>query len=167
MTLQEIINAASAYQNEILYFFFMIPLLALIAAWIQKKNSPNTGVKVFNSILVYIVSVPGILSLLLTAYSVFILRGNILELNILLYFVPLLSMISTYVIIQKSIWLKEVPWFGKISSLLLLIFLSLVIVLIFQKMFIWIIFIWNIQYLIWLFVIIFVAMKIAFDKLTK
>jgi len=35
MTLQEIINAASAYQNEILYFFFMIPLLALIANFIS------------------------------------------------------------------------------------------------------------------------------------
>lgn len=167
MTLQEMINAASAHQNEILYFFLTIPFLALIAALLQKKHSTNTGVKIFDSALVYIVSVPWILSLLLTVYSVFILKGNILELNILLYFVPLLSMISTYVIIQKSIWLKKVPWFGKISSLLLLIFLSLVIVLIFQKMFIWIIFIGNIQYIVWLFVIIFVAMKIAFDKLTK
>ncbi|MCD5380453.1 hypothetical protein LR004_00865 [Candidatus Gracilibacteria bacterium] len=167
MTLQQILDAFTQYQTQSLYFFLGIPLLAVIAIFFKKKYSKNLGVKVFNSLLIYLVSVPGILSLILSIYSIFILKGNILELNILPYFVPLISMGVTYTIIQKNIGLKEVPGFGKISSLLLLIFLSFIVVFILQRMFIGIIFVGSIGYIIGLFVIIFVAMKLVFDKMTK
>ncbi len=167
MTLQQLLDIFTQYQTQTLYFFFGIPLLAVVSIFFKKKYSKNLWVKVFDSLLIYLVSVPWILSLILSIYSIFILKGNILELNILPYFVPLISMWITYTIIQKSIWLKEVPWFGKISSLLLLIFLTFIVVFILQKMFIWVVFIGSISYIVWLFIIIFVAMKFAFDKMTK
>jgi len=167
MTLQQILDAFTLYQTQTLYFFFGIPLLAVIATFFKKKYSKNLWVKVFDSLLIYLVSVPWILSLILSIYSIFILKGNILELNILPYFVPLVSMWVTYAIIQKSIGLKEIPWFGKISSLLLLILLTFIVVFILQKMFIWVVFVWSIGYIAWLFFVIFVAMKFSFDRMTK
>ncbi len=167
MTLQEILNISLNYQKEILYFFLAIPLSAWIGTLFKKKHGSNTWVKVLDSILIYIVSIPGILSLILTLYSLFIVGWNLLELNALLYFLPLASMIATFIIIQKSVWLDSVPWFGKISSLMMLIFLTFVVLLIFQKMFIGVIFIWNIWFLVGLFAFIFVSMKMAFEKITK
>jgi len=167
MTLQQILDAFTQYQTQTLYFFFGIPLLAVIAIFFKKKYSKNLWVKVFDSLLIYLVSIPWILSFILSIYSIFILKGNILELNILPYFVPLISMWVTYTIIQKSIWLKEVPWFGKISSLLLLIFLTFIVVFLLQKIFIWVVFVWSISYIVWLFLVIFIAMKFSFDKMTK
>ncbi len=167
MTLQQLLDIFTQYQTETLYFFFGIPFLAVISIFFKKKYSKNLWVKVFDSLLIYLVSVPWILSLILSIYSIFILKGNILELNVLPYFVPLISMWVTYTIIQKSIWLKEIPWFWKISSLLLLIFLTFIVVFILQKMFIWVVFVWSLGYIVWLFVIIFIAMKFSFDKMTK
>lgn len=167
MTIQDLLDLSLNFQKEIVYFFIAIPFLAFVSMLFKKKHWSNKAIKLFNSVLVYLVSIPWILSFLLMLYSLFMLGSNVLELNALLYFLPIVSMFWTYWIIQKNVWLKEVPWFGKISSLLLLISLSFIVLLILQKMFIWIIFIGSIWHIIWLFAIIFIAMKIAFDKLVK
>ena len=167
MTIQDLINLWTNYQKEISYFFLIIPILAMAFSFMKKKYWENKLLKIIYSFLIYLISIPWILAILLLLYTVFILGNNILELNLLVYFLPLLSMGITFWIINKVIWLKEIPWFWKISSLLLLIFLSFIVVFLLQKMFIWIIFVWSFQYIIIAFVVIFIWMKMALDKLKK
>jgi hypothetical protein len=73
------------------------------------------------SVLVYAVCVPGMLSAVLTAYSLFFRNENLLEVNLLVYVLPLVSMIVTLVFVQKNVGFDAVRGFNRLSGLMILI----------------------------------------------
>lgn len=167
MTLQDLLTLSNNYQKEYVLFFLTLPVLAMIIGSLKKPYTKNKWLWYIAGAIVYLVSIPWVVSILLGLYSIFFLQVNLLELNLLTYVLPAASMVTTFLILEKTLWLKDIPWFSKVSSLLMLITLTLILVSLIQKMFIGVVFVWSVWYIIGLFAVIFIWMKLAFDKMRK
>lgn len=106
------------------------PLLSLLWGLFHK---PGMGAlspwKQGYSVLVYLACVPGMLAAVLVGYSLFFTRENLLDASVLSHFLPLVSMAATLLIIRRKVDFRDLPGFGRLSGLMLLIALSFVIAL--------------------------------------
>jgi hypothetical protein len=71
--------------------------------------------------LVYLACIPGIFAVSLSIYLFLFERRSILETNVYTQIVPVLSMVVTLFLIRRNVTLDQVPGFGKLSGLLLVI----------------------------------------------
>jgi len=127
MTLGEFFVLIS--QNPILLvgFFAMVPFTALLAGIMGKGEGHLSPWKWLYSVLVYLAAVPGIFAISLTIYFLIIERRGLLETDIFIQILPVISMIATLLLIRWNVSLKLVPGFGKLSGLMMMIFVVLLI----------------------------------------
>jgi len=52
---------------------------------------------------VYLVCIPGLLASVLTSYSLFFRHADLLNVNLAVYFLPIISMIVTLILIHKTV----------------------------------------------------------------
>ena len=76
----------------------------------------------------------------LTAYALFFGHENLLGVNLLVYFLPIVSMVVTLVFIRKSVPFDAVPGFDRLSGLMVMVGCSFAVALAIQKTNIWIFF---------------------------
>ncbi len=167
MTLQDIFAKASADPLPILFYFICLPILAFVLNWIAKDESHKSPWNYVYSTIIFLVSIPGIFSIILCVYSMFFEPENLLKLNALVYFLPIVSMIATYMIISQETQLSNLPGFDKISGLVMLLAVTFIAILIIQKTRIWVVFAGNMTHLLILFLVLFLAFRFAWSKLTK
>jgi len=76
---------------------------------------------------------------MVTAYSLFFSRENLLDVSLLVYFVPIISMIVTLVVIRKHVSFDDVPGFDRLSGLMIMIGCTFAVVMAIDKtrIFIW------------------------------
>ena len=77
---------------------------------------------------------PGVI----TAYTLFVSGENLLDANLLVYFLPIASMVATLVLIRKNVSFDDVPGFDRLSGLMVMVGCSFVIALVIQKTRIWV-----------------------------
>jgi len=103
----------------------------------------------------------------ITAYTLFFSRENLMDVNMLVYFLPIVSMIVTLVLIRKSVSFDEVPGFDRLSDLMATVGISFALALAIQKTNIWIFFGGSI---VWLFILaaaIFLLLKWSAGRLFR
>ncbi len=167
MTVQELINLISIHPKTILgYYSIVIALTIILAMYIHKENFKSPFTYLY-SLLVYAVSIPAILSIILVIYGFFFHKIDFLQVDILSYFLPIISMLIVFVFFNKTVGLSNIPGFKRISGLFLIITLALFLAYLLQKVFIGIFFIGNFQTLLILFLAILVLIKIGWDRLVK
>lgn len=133
MTIEEIIQSLRDQSSVILFFLAIPPVLALVLnATVTAANYPR-GLKYGYAIALFGACLPGILSLLLCLYSFFFLRQNMLQVDILVYFLPLLVMILTLAIIRRKIPFDKIPGSQRIIGFLILIAVSFILTYLLQK----------------------------------
>ena len=76
----------------------------------------------------------------LTAYALFFTKENLLDVSIVVYLLPIVSMVVTLVLIRKNVSFEDVPGFERLSGLMVMIACSFAIALVIQKTRIWIVF---------------------------
>ena len=76
----------------------------------------------------------------LTAYTLFFTRENLLDVNMLVYVLPIVSMTATLILIRKNASFDEIPGFDRLSGLMVLIAITFVFVLIIERTRIWVLF---------------------------
>ncbi len=102
-----------------------IPLLTLLWGLLHKRErSPLAPWKYGYSVFVYASCIPGVFAAILIAYALFFTRSNLLKVNVLVYFLPPLSMATTLLIIRSRVDFAALPGFGRLWGLILLIGLS-------------------------------------------
>ena len=141
MTTNDLIQLANGHLLALLIFFVSLPVIAWLcglAHW--RGNGGNSPWKYIYSVLVYAVCIPGLLSSIVTGYTVFFVRGNMLDVNLAVYILPIVSMIVTLILIHKTVDFENVPGFDRISGLMVMIGCSFVIALVIDKTRIWILF---------------------------
>lgn len=122
MTLGEFFNYLGEHPLVITGYFLLIPLIALLAGWMGRGEGYKSPWKYLYGFLVYAVCIPGIFSVALSIYLFLFERGgSILNTNILTQVVPAISMILTLSIIRRNVLFENIPGFGKLSSLMLMI----------------------------------------------
>lgn len=165
MTLQELFNSIGNDPFYIVAYFIALPLIALIIGFTSKGESHLSPWTYIYSALIYMVCIPGIFAITLCVYTFFFERQSFLNLNIIVYFLPIISMILTLILIKKRIPLDGIPGFGKISGLMLVIAVTFISMLLIQKTKIWIVFIGSIGHLFIAFIVLFIVFRFGLSRL--
>ena len=134
MTLRDAIQWASRWSLWISIAFALPPLIAFLLRFIHgKENGRNSPWKYVYSVLVYVVCFPGMFSSVLTAYSIFFEKENLLDVNMVVYLLPPISMAATLILVRKNVSFDDVPGFDRISGLLTMLGVTFVLILVIYK----------------------------------
>ncbi len=164
-TVEDAIRYIGDYPLYVTAFLGLPPLLALITGIFHKPTFIVSAVDYFYSVLVYMVCVPGIISSVLIAYTLFFTRGNLLQVNIPVYFMPVIAMIVTLALIKRKTAFKRLPGFDHLAGLMIVIGITYVILLLIYKTRIFIGFFSSVFSLLLFGVFLFVLLKIGLKKL--
>ena len=167
MSLQDLINWLNLNSQVVIGYYLIILTISFIGLILFKNKLLSMPVKYFYSVLVYSVSIPGIFSLILTLYSFFILRQNLLNLDLMVYAVPIIGSIIVLTIINKTIKMALIPGFKRLSGLFTLIMIVGFVTYMLQKMFFGILIIGSFKTLIIIFIALLIIVKIAMNKISK
>jgi hypothetical protein len=141
MTVRELTVIAQDHLFFLTIFFVALPALA---ALLGSAHGPSRGGlapwKHLYSLIVYLVCVPGVFASVITAYTLFFTRENLLDVNAVVYFAPIVSMIVTLVIISKRVSFDEIPGFDRLSGLITALAVTFVFALALRKTRIWLVF---------------------------
>lgn len=141
MTINDVIHWASQYPEVWLAVFATPPLLALILSWIcPKGQGAKSPWPYLFSALTHWVSIPGMLAAVLTGYALFFVRQNLLDVSVMIYFLPIASMFVSLVFISKAVSFQDLPGFERLSALMILLAGTFTILLFIHKMFVGIFF---------------------------
>jgi len=165
MSVQQFFDYLSQHSLVIVLYFVVIFILALGLS-LKHKNSPSTLTAKILSTLIFLVSVPGIMATILVFYSLFFIRQNLLEVNIILYFLPIISMTVTLFFISKNVSLNTLPGFDRLSGLMTVLVLTGMALLMLYKLRFVVGFFASIQSLLIFGVIFYFVFKSAMNKLT-
>ena len=105
-----------------------------------ENNGRNSPWKYFYTILVYLACIPGVLSAVLTGYIIFFTRENLLDTNVLVHFIPIVSMTVSLILIRKNVSYDDVPGFDRLSGLITMIAVTFIVVLGIYKTRLWVVF---------------------------
>lgn len=166
MTIQSIIDWFSENPYIILGYFIGALVLSLLVVLVTKKENIHK-MKYAMSVLVYAVTIPGILATILILYSLFILQTNLLNLSIVAYFVPVLAMIITLIIINKKVNMRYIPGFDRLSGLMIIIGIAFIIVFVLQKTYFGVLFIGGITQLLIVFVLLLFVLRKAWSRFIR
>lgn len=134
MTLGDFFRICSENPSILLFYMIAVPLTALLA-WIFGKGEGHVSPwKYMYSFLVYLTCIPGIFAITLSIYMFLFERRSILETNVFTQIVPVISMIVTLVLIRRNVSLDDVPGFGKLSGLIMIISAVIVLLWILDRM---------------------------------
>lgn len=165
MSAQELFDLISQYPLTILGYFLLPPLLAALLGLLQQTTEgPRTALDYIYSAFIYLAGIPGTISAVLIAYALFIVRTNLLEVDFLIYFLPVISMGATFYLIGRNTDFDRLPGFERLSGLMMLIGLTFLVVLIIFKLRIFIGFFASIESFLLLGLFLFILFKVAAKK---
>lgn len=121
MTLLQLFKYLSSHPVLVLGYFISIPLLALVAGWLDKDQGHYLPWNYIYAFLIYLVSIPGIFAVTLSVYLFLFEKQSILSTDLLTQVLPVASMIISLSIIRKNVVLDYIPGFDRLSGLMLLI----------------------------------------------
>jgi len=166
MTINQIIRELEPYNIHLLIVLVLIPSVSWgygkVASGERWAGSPF---KYVYTALVYISSVPGILAAVLTCYALFIERSSLLNINIVVYFMPIISMVATLVLIKRSVDLKHIPGIDRLYGILIVIAITFTVSLAIIKTGIWIFFGSSLLTLFVTAIVLFALLEIGIAKL--
>ncbi|PKV53101.1 hypothetical protein ATE84_5236 [Aquimarina sp. MAR_2010_214] len=145
----------------------IIIAISLIGLLFVNQKNFTSPITYLYGILVYAVTIPGMLALILVLYSFFFLKTNLLQVDLVTYFAPLISMIITLVIVNKTVPMSRIPGFGRLSGLFIIVLITFIITYVLQRMFFGVFFVGKIQYLVMFFLLLLLGLKIAWNKIMK
>lgn len=166
MTLQDLFNSIDNNPTILLAYFILLPVVNFIAVRMSGDEKYQPTWRYFFSGAIYAACIPGILAATLLVYSLVVDRQSLLNLNLYVYFLPIVSMIVTLLILRSQLDLNRIPGFSNISGLIMMLVATFIVILIIQKTRIWVVFVGNIWYLVGLFVVLFVLIKIGWERMT-
>jgi hypothetical protein len=121
MTLREFFTLLAANPEVLIFFFVACPLTALLSSWLGRGEGHITPWKSLYSTLVYLICIPGIFAVTLNVYLFLFERQSVFDMDIWTQVLPIVSMILTLILIRKNVSFDQVPGFGKIHGLMVMI----------------------------------------------
>ena len=168
MTLHELIELEANNQWLFVGILGAFPVLTLILGLMAGKKAATSPFKYLFSGLVYLCSIPGMLAMAACLHLFFIDDGDFMKVNLVVYFLPIVSMVVTLTLMNRFVPLSKVPGFGRISGFLMVAGIVGLVLFFLQRTFIGVIFfgsIWTLLGLFGVLVVIFtVGSQMLFGK---
>jgi len=133
MTLLELFELIGDNPAIILGYFLLVPFTALLAYLLGKDEGHLSPWKYLYSVLVYMVSIPGLFAVILNIYLFLFERRPILETDIYSQILPIFSMVGTLLLIKANVDLDKVPGFEKLTAFLMIVSIVMGIMWILDK----------------------------------
>jgi len=165
MTLGEFISFMGANPFYPIFFFFIMPIAALLAKYMAKGEGHLSPWCIFYSVLIYLAVIPGIFSILLNLYHILFEKRSIYDMNVLVQVLPILSMLLTLYLVKKNVDFKDIPGFGKMTSFLGTLAGLMFLFFILEKMHLIVFSYLSVQWLIGLLVVAFIAIRYGTKKI--
>lgn len=136
MTLEDLVRILGEYPLALagvlgippLVSFLLIPLHGL-------GNGGRAPWKYVYALLVYAVCIPGMFAGVLTGYLLLFRNENILKLDLLVYLLPIVSMVVSLLLIRRNVGSFDgVPGFGRLSGLMAILGLSFAIAFVLHRL---------------------------------
>ena len=141
MTLRELIQLIGDRPFVLSSILAFSPLASwLIGRLHGRGNGGRSPWRYLYSAIVYLTCMPGILASVLTGYALFFRNDNLLDVNVLVYILPVVSMTITLFVIRNSVDFDEIPGFDRLSGLMVMIAVSFAVALAVTKTRIWLFF---------------------------
>jgi len=122
MTLSQLFTFIAENPWPLSLYFILMPALAWIIGQISNGSRDVKFWSYVYAVLIYAICIPGIFAVSLNIYLFLFERQSIWQANIILQFLPVISMALTLMLIKSRIPFSLIPGFGKISGFLTLIF---------------------------------------------
>lgn len=143
-----------------------MPLAAFCLRFIHGKyGGSDSPYKYFYSVLIYLSCIPGIFIFFIVFYLAVFQRYNILTLSIFTYFLPLISVFFTLIIIRKNVLFRHIPGFKRITGLFGYIICTFIILLILDRLRIFLFFHGSFLIFILIWAAIFIGLKLSTKKI--
>lgn len=167
MTLKEFFDLLAENPIFLLAYFSLIPFTALLAGVMGKGEGHIAPWKYLYSALVYLACVPGIFAITLNIYLFLFEKQSIFNADLYTQIIPIFSMVATLLIAKNNVNLDQIPGFGKMSGLFMIIFSVLVFMWIIDRTRIFVVVFASMPfyYVILIFVALVVAMRLGVSKL--
>lgn len=141
MSIQDLLLNAGGYPWAIVSVFVSVPVATWVVGRLHGRGRGGTTPwKHLYATFVYLTCVPGLFAAVVTAYSFFLTSTNLLEVNALVYLLPIVSMVVTLVLVRQNVDLDEVPGFHRLSGLMTLIGMSFAVALAISRTRVWLFF---------------------------
>ncbi len=167
MTLGQLFDFLSQNPTMMLYFFASAPLTAFLALMLGKGEGHISPWKYLYSVLVYLVCIPGLFAITLAVYLFLFERQSVFSMNIYTQILPVISMILTLWLIKLNTSLDKIPGFDKIGGLIMIIIAAIIAMWFLEKTNIFAITFIPFQYFIILIIVLILAIRIGWKRLSK
>ncbi len=165
MTVHDFLSVLDQHYGLILFYFMILPVASFVTGIFYKPTPRISFLDCLYSVLIYLSGIPGILSGVLTFYSMFIVRKNMLEVNVILYFLPVISMCIVFYLISRKTDFNRLPGFGRLSGFMILTGIVCVFLLFLYRLSFFIGFFGSIESLLLAGILLFAVFKYASGKL--
>ena len=165
MTLQEFFEACAAEPTIPIFFFVALPLTALLASIFGKGEGHLSPWKYLYAVLIYLAFIPGLFAVTLNMYLFLFERQSVFEMDIVLQIVPILVMFLTFWLIKRNVAMNQIPGFGNLTGLVLMLMIFLGTLWILDRTHIFVISILPFQTFVLIFIVLLIAFRWGWKKL--
>ncbi|AFK04669.1 hypothetical protein Emtol_3541 [Emticicia oligotrophica DSM 17448] len=167
MTLRELFQQIGENPNFLLFYFLIIPSSAAIAGILGKDEGHLSPWKYLYATLIYLVSIPGIFAVALNAYFFLFQRGDVMQTDVYLQILPIIVMVLTIFLIRRNVDLSLVPGFDKISGLWFMLFTTMLLMWLLEKIHIVVFSYLPFQYLLVVFAVLFALIYLGWRRFIR
>ncbi len=165
MTLQDFFNACAQQPAIPIFFFTALPLTAFLAGIFGKNEGHLSPWKYLYSTLIYLASIPGIFSITLSIYLFLFEKRSVFETDIVLQILPILVMILTFWLIKRNVEMDQIPGFGQLGGLILMITVIMIGMWILDRTHIFVISVLPFHWFIIFFIALLILFRFGWKKL--
>lgn len=135
MTIEDLLTYLTNDKTALFLFFILLPIITVIITIVSAGRSLEKPYSYLFSGLLFVVCIPGVLSITLWIYSMFFERKAIWQLPFFVYYLPIIIMaICIYILKKKRIPIRRLPWSGELYELLVLSTITFASILIMMKL---------------------------------
>lgn len=167
MTLEQLFEQISANPSYVILYFSIIPFTALLAGLLGKGEGHLNPWKYLYSVLIYLVTIPGVFAVTLNVYQFLFDRTSIRQMEVFTQILPIVSMLATLFIIGRNVDMKYIPGFRRLSALFMMLTAVFVIMWIFDKTRIMALTYVRFEYVLLLFIGLLVVIRYSWYKAFK
>ena len=121
MTVNQFLAYLAEHQWLVAAVLLGIPLFCALLNQTQQRATARTPIHYLYSAAVFTTAIPGLFAAIVVFYSMFFIRTNLLDANLVLYFLPLVSMAATLLIVKRRVGFDILPGFDRLAGLMILL----------------------------------------------
>ena len=121
MTLRDVFDAVSGQPALLFLLLSAVPAGAfLVNLWSGETAEKIINWKYVYAVLVYLACIPGIFAVTLNIYLFLFERQSVWDMNLAVQVLPILTMVTTLILIRRKLPYDYIPGFGRLSGFLTL-----------------------------------------------